>query len=94
MTVVLASSKKEEKPHRWRATFSNGRTATTNKMYKSIPPTHAWHVVLLRPNGTIYAETGFTINEKQAEHTSRQLKRINSLISVKFAEVVPVQEIT
>lgn len=79
---------------RWRATFSNGNTTTTSKMYKQIPPTYAWCVILLRSNGTTYAETGFTINEKQAVHTSNQLKRINTTMSVKFAEIVPAQEVT
>lgn len=78
-------------PH---ARFSNGHVARPSARGRAArhTMTHAWHCRGIRPDGSAWAETGFTSSQAHAKATMNREIKIHVGSAISFAEVVPVKE--
>lgn len=78
-------------PH---ARFSNGHVARPDMRGRSFKAycrlTHAWHVRLIRPGGSIFTKSGFATSEAYARKNMEREVKYFPGSAISFAEVVPV----
>ena len=80
----------------FRAKFSDGHVAVgTNKARHTHcadkDPTHAWRIVMVRKDGSLYEESGFCIRKDLADRSISNLRRLMRPREPTFAEVVEAE---